>query len=198
MIRKRILLTHLILEFVTLTIGIAIGLAISYGERPVPDSIRTLAEKVNMDVYCSRGPFAVLLPKRRDSNSGYTFVSHNDIMLSVTPSNLFGPQVARNALLMFGANEHSQVTCIYSPSSGTALRELHLLKRDFGILDLNLDGQYDLRCWFQSKKVEAWYKGKWTDVEAVGGSRYVRKLSDGGRSICFDRNTGNWVLATGR
>ncbi len=94
---------------------------------------------------------------------------------------------------MFGPDEHSQVTCIYRRSSNTALREVHLLKKNFGILDFNLDGQYDLRCWFASRKTEAWYRGTWAEVEINEGTRYRRRLSDGGRIIRFDSRTGKWV-----
>lgn len=172
--------------------GLSVCLGVIGAGPSIPAWTDQTARQLNMEVYYAKGPIAILVHHGRDPNSGYVVVDHDRrFTLVASRSELLGLENEQDVLLAFA--EDCAVDCVFQPLSDRPLKEISLIEKQFGLVDLDVDGQPDLRCWYATKRTEAWYDGKWTELAAEVGSRYSRKLQQTGAFIEFDFKRHKWL-----
>ncbi len=158
-------------------------------------SARTLAssEVLGMEVYCARDPFAVFVHPDKPPSDGFLFEAF-DAQFSVTESpedeSDYGAG-ARDVQLTLG--ESFSIACVFRPALAGDVRELKLMLSDYGLIDFNVDGQWDIRIWYPPKtRVEVLLQGEWRGVTLKDGTQNRRRLLSGGM-VVFDREGGEWL-----
>lgn len=156
------------------------------------EEIRWLKKLSGMTVYCAKDPFSVLVKSPKAPGNGFLFSAHDQkIIVRCEPDDEADSNNAwREAQLMVGENYSVTFDC--RPSVQGDVRELTLALRDYGLIDFNVDGQWDFRSWYPpDTRVEVPFQNEWREVTVEDGSRFRRKLCGGGY-VRFDQETGTW------
>ncbi len=154
---------------------------------------RSFAKANGMNVYSARGPFVIAVKSLSSPSDGFVFASLNqDLWVGDSPADQTDPKKdLRDVQLTLGDNY--SISCLYRPALAGDVRELKLMLADYGLIDLNVDGQWDLRIHLPPKtRVEVVFQSKWREVTLEDGSEFRRKLIDGGY-VLFDRSSGTWI-----
>ena len=154
---------------------------------------RSFAKALGMSVYCAKDPFSVSVKSRKSPSDGFVFAAHDQqFILGDGPTDEAGSNAdLRNIQLTLGHD--FSISCIYRPAVAGDVRQLKLMLRDYGFIDLNVDGQWDMRIQYPpNTRVEVLLQNVWREVTIGDGSEFRRKLLDG-RYVLFDRRIGTWA-----
>ena len=163
--------------------------------RSAPQAFRD-AEKLNMDLYFAKTPFALLVAKTFPQENTFTFIDYGHRLL-MSGEDADGDDdhgaARRKATITFGT---ASMSCYYSLDKGIRMNELEFATETQIITDLNADGFYDMRIPLDRKGIlQVWYNDKWQDVIGGEGGKYQRHLRNDG-VVDFDMQSGIWLSPT--
>lgn len=205
-----------------LCVNIVLFAALAFSSLPDSDRSSIAARKdahvLEMDIYCQKSPFAVLVHKDFPKKKRFAFFRYSRLLylMSGRPNRLSSEaphhdeslqhsEEAEEITLGFGKNFSISCSCVYSAANGIRVEDLRVIRvhedqcKVFS--DFNADGITDLRYVTNRHLVtkrqrakdtmEIWYDGKWHDVVATG-KKYQKQLP-GGETVRFDMKRGRWL-----
>lgn len=160
---------------------------------PSAESV-SFANELGMRVLCAKGRYSVCVKSLQRPTDGVAFAAHEQkiTVIDIPAENGGADGKLRDIQFTFG--DSFSVSCLYRPSAAGAVSELKLMLEDFGLVDLNADGRWDMRIWYPPKtRVEVFLNGDWREVTLEDGTEDRRKLVDGG-FVRYHTDLGSWEL----
>lgn len=168
-----------------------------------PSVASQVAAGLDMKAGYENGPIILLLDKEFDKNASFTLIDQRQQLFISRDDAPSADEKGRKRVAISLGTE-LDLTCIYVPGPKPSFRETWLTMGDRVLIDLNADGQYDLRNWLPSEKrssghaaMDVWFNNEWQEVIGGAGDKYgsIATLKDG-LKVSFDRTSGRWVPLT--
>jgi hypothetical protein len=159
--------------------------------------VARFAQTFGMQVYCEKGPFAVVADKAGEE---CYFLRYGMplIFLHLQQAGATG-STEKEATLSLGVD--FSMSCRYSAkNSDCRICEVRLTRSNESFIDLNADGVSDLHLEYRQMEkphIEVWYRGQWAEVDREKSGRLPKDqnvLKEDGTVVRFDASKGQWVL----
>jgi hypothetical protein len=149
---------------------------------------------LEMNVYCVKAPFAVLVDKDFPRKDRFTVLLHGrPFFISTEDVAADDPAATKEVRIAFGLD--FTLGCDYSTANGTKVHSITMFRNGEYLIDLNADGHFDKRQRVPTQisekppKPEIWYRNGWRECTNLG--KYAAKLGDG-TVVKFDIKGGQW------
>jgi len=154
------------------------------------------------DVYLSKPPYSVLLPKGARDARAFSLLVDGSIPLvfAVEPSrDELGKERDTESELHLNLGLDFDISCKYAPrgENGVKVREVSMTNDRDHFVDINADGKWDLRIASYNddskRRTQVWFHGEWRDTTQGDRPGLCFKNVKGGPAVTFDTKSGIWV-----
>jgi len=165
--------------------------------RKVAAGFREAAPELEMDVYCSKDPFAVLVDRDFPRKERFSvLIRGRPFFVSAEDALADDAEATKQVNIAFGRD--FSLGCDYSTADGPKVRRITLFTNGAYLTDLNADGHFDERLRVPTEpsakppRSEMWYEGAWRETVPNGKlGKYEAQLRDG-PTVKFDMRSGEW------